>query len=373
MHPAEPVFVGLPGPELDSATAALLSAHQPGGVVLFKRNIRDAEQLAELVAALRRRLPAALLAIDAEGGRVDRLQDVVGPAPGAPLLAGLPPSRSRRAGLWVARSLRLFDIDVDFAPVVDLDRGAAGNALDGRYLGAAPAAVIPRARAFLRGLHSGGAGGCLKHFPGLGAAGEDTHFRTSAVQLTAAELETDLAPFRALGGLAGAVMVSHAVYPAYDPSLRPATLSPAIIGGVLRGRLGFDGLAFSDDLEMQALDEWGDLPARCAASFAAGCDVLPVCHTLAALPEIAARLAQPALRERTAESHRRLAAYRRRLSTLRTAREPAEPPRQAGQSDRLARIRRALARLQESSPGDAPRGDAPRGDAPRGVSTRERP
>src|SRR4030095_5055792 len=124
MRPAEQVFVGIPGPELDSASAALLSAHQPGGVVLVKRNIQHEEQLNELMTALRRLLPEGVFAIDAEGGRVDRLKDVVGAAPGAPLLARHGASYSLQAGHWVAQSLRLFDIDVSFAPVVDLDRGA---------------------------------------------------------------------------------------------------------------------------------------------------------------------------------------------------------------------------------------------------------
>jgi len=349
MRPAEQVFVGIPGLELDSESAALLAAHRPGGVVLFKRNIQHEEQLNDLVTALRRLLPEAVLAIDAEGGRVDRLQDVVGPAPGAALLAKHPASYSLQAGNWIGQSLRLFDLDVDFAPVVDLDHGATDNALDNRYFGSTPSEVIPRARAFLRGLYTGGAGGCLKHFPGLGAAGEDTHFRMSAVYLPAEELRVDLEPFRALNRLAGAVMVGHALYPAYDSSMRPATLSPAIIGGVLRGRLGFDGLVFSDDMEMKALDEWGDLPERCEACFAAGCDVLCVCHTLAALPEIVARLEHPALQERVAQANRRLDTYRQRLLTLRTAQDYVKFMSETSHGERLDRIRLALEQLQESA------------------------
>src|SRR4051794_41661560 len=135
MKPADQVFVGIPGPELDKVSAEILAAHQPGGLILFKRNIADEEQLNDLVTALRRVLPEAVLAIDSEGGRVDRLKDVVGPAPSAALLARRAPSYSLQAGNWVAQSLRLFDIDVDFAPVVDLDRGLADNALDDRYFG----------------------------------------------------------------------------------------------------------------------------------------------------------------------------------------------------------------------------------------------
>jgi beta-N-acetylhexosaminidase len=348
MKPADQVFVGLPGPELDKTSAGILAAHRPGGVILFKRNIVDEEQLNGLMTALRRVLPEAVVAIDAEGGRVDRLKDVVAPAPAAAVLARRPASSALQAGNWVAQSLRLFDIDVDFAPVVDLDRGLPGNALDERYFGAAPAAVIPRAQAFLRGLHTGGAGGCLKHFPGLGGAGEDTHHRMSAVYLPEEELRPDLEPFAALSRLAGAVMVGHALYPAYDSSMRPATLSPVILGGLLRGRLGFEGLAFSDDMEMKALDEWGDLPERCETAFASGCDVLLLCHTLEALPAIVDRLAHPSLAGRVAEANLRLDTYRQRLLTLRTAREYVNFMRSSNQGERLERVRQALDQLGES-------------------------
>ncbi|MBW8876471.1 MAG: beta-N-acetylhexosaminidase [Acidobacteria bacterium] len=348
MRPAEQVFVGIPGPELDSASAAMLSRFQPGGIVLFKRNAKDEGQLNELVTGLRRLLPEAVLAIDAEGGRVDRLKDVVGPTPPASLLARHATSYSHQTGYWIGQALRLFDIDVDFAPVVDLDRGATDNALDDRYLGATVSDVVPRAQAFLRGLHGGGAAGCLKHFPGLGGAGEDTHYKTSVVYLPAEEMETDLAPFETLGRLAGAIMVSHAVYPAWD-SHRPATLSPEILGGLLRGRLGFEGLAISDDMEMKALDEWGDLPGRCERAFAAGCDVLLVCHTLSALPDIVDRLDRPELRERLSEANRRLEVYRQRLATLRTARDYVAFMRENSRGERLDRVRQALEQLQASS------------------------
>jgi beta-N-acetylhexosaminidase len=348
MRPADQVFVGIPGPELDKASVEILAAHEPGGVILFKRNVEDEEQLNDLVTALRRLLPEAVLAIDSEGGRVDRLKDVVGPAPAASVLARHPASSSLHAGRWVAQSLRLFDIDVDFAPVVDLDRGQTDNALDGRYFGRTPAEVIPRAQAFLRGLYSGGAGGCLKHFPGLGAAGEDTHHQMSAVYLPAEELKPDLEPFAALSRLAGAVMVGHALYPAYDTTMRPATLSPSVIGGLLRGRLGFDGLAFSDDMEMKALDGWGDLPERCELAFAAGCDVLLVCHTLEALPAVIERISHPTLEARVAEANRRLDTYRQRLLTLRTARDYIQFMQNSTQGERIEKVRQAMEQLGES-------------------------
>ncbi len=347
MSAADQVFVGIPGTELDSRSAALLAEHRPGGVILFKRNIKEVGQLGELVAAIRRILPDAVLCIDAEGGKVDRLKDVISPAPPAGLLAKRPPSLSLQAGLWIAQSLRLFDLDVTFAPVVDLDRGETDNALDGRYLGATPAEVTPRARAFIRGLHMGGAGGALKHFPGLGGAPADTHFKVATIYLPSNALQADLDPFDALSRLAGAVMVGHAIYPAYDAEQRPGTLSPPILGGLLRGRLHFDGLCFSDDMEMKALDDWGDLAERSVLAFAAGCDVLLVCHTLEALPEIVARLEHPGLEERRVEAHRRLETYRQRLRTLRSARDYINLMRESNRGERLENIRQAFEQMQE--------------------------
>jgi beta-N-acetylhexosaminidase len=339
------VFTGIPGPRLDASTASLLAEARPGGVVLFRRNVESAEQLVELAAGLRRLLPEAMLAIDAEGGRVDRLQELLGPAPSPSLLARRPPQAAHRTGRWIALALRLFDIDLDFAPMVDLDRGEAHNALDGRYLGSRSPAVTRRARAFLRGLHSGGVGGCLKHFPGLGAAAEDTHHRTSVVRLSAAALAPDLKPYVSLLPLAGAAMVAHAVYPALDLEERPASLSPPVIEDLLRGQLGFDGLVLSDDLEMKALGEWGDLPARAEAAFAAGCDVVMASETIAALPEITARLRRPRHAGRRREAARRLAAYRQRLRTLRWASDAIGPVRNLGQPAGLQAVRGGLSEL----------------------------
>jgi beta-N-acetylhexosaminidase len=349
MRAAEQVFVGIPGTELDAPTTRLLSEHPPGGIVLFKRNIKDPEQLNALVTDLRRLLPEAVFAIDQEGGRVDRLKDVVAPAPAGSVLARHAPSLSYQAGTWVAHALRLFDIDLDFAPVVDLDRGEKDNGLDDRYLGAGPAEVIVRAQAFLRGLHAGGVGGCIKHFPGLGAAPADTHFKVASIFLPSDDLRRDLEPFEALCRFAGAVMVSHAVYPAYDTRQRPATLSPPIVQGLLRDRVGFEGLVMSDDLEMDALKEWGDLAERSELALEAGCDVLLVCHTLEALPGIVARLEQPRLADRLGEAHRRLDAYRQRLQTLRSAQDYIATMRESGRGERLEKVRQMLEQIQISA------------------------
>lgn len=332
------LVVGIPGEVLAPREAALLTRLRPFGVILLPRNVAGPEQLAELTAAVRGAAPESLLFLDAEGGRVDRLRRIVGPAPAGEALACRPPALARRAGLWIGHSLRLFGFHVDFAPVVDLDRGLANNALDGRYLGTGPRRVVPRARAFLQGLRAAGVGGCLKHFPGLGGAGEDTHDRGSVVDLCRRELDVDLRPFQALGPLAGAVMAGHAAYPALAPADLPATLAPAVATGLLRRELGFSGVLFSDDLEMGALATWGELPQRAEASLAAGCDALLLCQTLGAAPAVAEHLAAPALATRAAEARARLAGYRALLAAW-------PPPRRFS----AATVRRRLAELRRAT------------------------
>jgi len=334
------LFVGFEGASLTGAERAALRRVQPGGVTLVPRNLESGAQLAALVAELRRLCPGAILALDAEGGSVDRLRRIVAPAPAAARLAGEPPRRAGAAGLWVGRSLRACGFDLDLAPVADLDHGLANNALDGRCYGATPRAVRARAGAFLDGLHAAGVGGCLKHFPGLGAAGRDTHVAPSWIGLSRRALRRDLAPFAALLPRAEAVMASHAVYPALDAAALPATLSPALARSLLRGRLGYRGALLSDDLEMGALAPHGDLPDRGEAALVAGCDGLLFCRRLEAAPAIAARLGAPRFAARRAVAERRLEALGRRLAALRRA---------AGEPPPLAEIRRRLEALSAPS------------------------
>ncbi|HEX4952340.1 MAG TPA: glycoside hydrolase family 3 N-terminal domain-containing protein [Thermoanaerobaculia bacterium] len=336
---AKALCVGIPGQELDDEMARLLADLQPGGVILLPRNVESEGQLRELVAAVRRAVPGALLYLDAEGGRVDRLRSLVGPAPSGAALAASPPRVARTAGRWVGAALRCFGFDVDLAPVVDIDHGQADNALDRRYLGAHPRAVVARAGAFLDGLHGAGTSGCLKHFPGLGAAGQDTHYEGSVVPLSARRLERDLAPFARLGQAAGAIMASHAAYPALDPEGRPATLSPPIATGLLRGRLDFRGLLFSDDLDMKALEPWGDLPERAAASFAAGCDAIFVCWSPQEAPAMAEKLSAPGLAGRLTEALGRIETWRARVRRLAAA---APVPS-------LDQVRRGLERVRRAA------------------------
>jgi beta-N-acetylhexosaminidase len=345
----ELLVVGVEGARLTPQERRTLKRVAPFGVVLVQRNIAEEETLRALVAEIRAACPEAILPLDAEGGRVDRLRAIVGPAPAAVDLARHPPALARRAARWIGASMRALGFDLDLAPVADLDHGLAGNALDRRCFGSLPRSVIARGKASIEGLTSAGVGACVKHFPGLGASPADTHLAPARIELDSRALERDLAPFRALSALAGAVMMGHAIYPALDPGDLPATLSPRIGTGLLRRGLFFSGASLSDDLEMGALAPFGALPERGAAALAAGCDALLFCRRLEAAPEIAARLARPALARRRAEAGARLERLRRHLARLRRA---------AGEPPTLEEIRRRLAGVTRASlaPSAAARG-----------------
>lgn len=332
------LFVGCEGSQLTAGERKLLARVRPFGIVLFRRNIASATALRALLADLRRAAPGALLGVDAEGGRVDRLSELVGPAPAAADLARCPPSLARRSGRWIGAALAAFGFELDFAPVVDLDHGVTGNALDRRCFGERPGGVVRRAAAFLDGLAASGVGGCVKHFPGLGAAGADTHVQGTRIELPRGALMRELEPFVHLSARADALMACHAVFPGWGDGSRPASLSPRIAGELLRDRLGYRGALLSDDLEMGALAPFGELPERGAAALAAGCDGLLFCRRLDAAPAIAARLVTgSALRERLEEAAGRLEGMRRRVLRRR---------RSVPTIATLATIRRRLAALR---------------------------
>lgn len=317
MRGADLLMVGIPGRSLDGETRDKLAELSPGALLVRPENVDDdVEDFVELINELHELLPDALFAVDAEGGRVDSLAAVTGGAPAPSQLAAGSPSLAFETGRWLGHAVAIFDIELALGPVVDLDRGEENNALDGRYLGPDPEAVIARARAFLRGLHTAGVGGCLKHFPGLGGATDDTQLMGSTVYLPKKELERDLVPFRELAEVAGAVMVGHANYPAYDRDGLPATLSPKLLDDLLRGELGFAGVVISDDLAMKALESWGDMPERAAAACAAGCDLMIVCHDLDAAAASAERLGADDLAERREVAGARLAGLREDLKSL---------------------------------------------------------
>ncbi len=276
----------------DHPVCRAVAAQGLGGVILFDRNvdgrvqnIRDPRQLRELTRDLQACADGRLLiAVDQEGGRVCRLK----PAAGFPVMAAagelgtMEPTETARHAGRMAAALAGCGINLNLAPVVDLDLNP-DNPVIGRYqrsFGSEPDQVIRHARAFIRAHHEHGIACCLKHFPGHGSAGADSHlgFVDSTDCWQAAELE----PFRALvrEGLADAVMTAHVVQRHLDPGGLPATLSARIIGDLLRRRLGFAGVVISDDLQMRAItDRWGFAEAV-AMAVQAGVDLVIVGNNL---------------------------------------------------------------------------------------------
>jgi beta-N-acetylhexosaminidase len=273
---AQLLLVGFPGTTAGPASRRLVD-RGVGGLLLFRRNVASAGQVKALVAELRARAAIPLeVAVDQEPGlRVARLAGIVRGVPPARRLGRMPPDRVYRYGLATGRDLAALGVTADLAPVLDVTGASWDGVIGDRSFGADPATVSRAAVAFLRGLAAGGVAPVGKHFPGHGATSVDSHRRLPVVSGTAAGLAArDLVPFRAAirAGL-DAVMVGHLVVRAVDPRA-PATLSPAVVGGLLRGRLGFGGLVVSDALEMGAVAASWPLPVAAERALAAGVDQL---------------------------------------------------------------------------------------------------
>ncbi|MFP7753165.1 glycoside hydrolase family 3 protein [Thermodesulfobacteriota bacterium B35] len=271
---------------------ALVRGEGPGGVILFDRNvdgsiqnIRDPGQLQDLTRTLQGYAGGSLLiAVDQEGGRVCRLKEEDGfpPTPSAAEMGRGEAAGTRRRAERMAATLAGVGINLNLAPVVDLDLNP-DNPIIGRYersFAADPATVTRHAAAFITAHHGHGIACCLKHFPGHGSGGADSHL--GFVDVTSRWRRSELEPFAALIrlGLADAVMTAHVVQSDLDTRALPATLSPRIIRGLLRRQLGFAGVVISDDLQMRAIsDRWGYGEAV-AMAVRAGVDLLIVGNNL---------------------------------------------------------------------------------------------
>ncbi len=302
-------ITGLSGPVLTADERAFLRDAAPWGLILFRRNIHSPQQVAALVDAFRHSLGRAdaPVLIDQEGGRVQRLAPPHWPAypPGAAY--GRLYDRDRALGLAAARlgghliaaDLHALGITVDCLPVADVPVPGADAVIGDRAYGETPAKVAALAGAIAEGLMQGSVLPVLKHLPGHGRATADSHLGLPVVHTERASLEaTDFAAFRPLAGLPLG-MTAHVVFTAIDQAL-PATTSPTIIGQVIRGFIGFDGVLMTDDLSMGALS--GTLGERTRAALAAGCDMALHCNgnlremeaVATAAPELAGRAARRA-------------------------------------------------------------------------------
>ena len=278
-----PVIFGLSGSVLTPDERAFFRDADPAGYILFKRNCETRAQVRALtddLRALAGRDDLAIL-IDQEGGRVSRMQPPEWPAfpPGAAFdaLYDIAPMSAMEAARANARAIGLtlaeVGITVDCLPLLDVRNPQTHPAIGDRALGSDPLRVASLGRAVIDGLRDGGVVGIVKHMPGQGRAVVDSHHDLPVVDADDAALATDLAPFTRLND-APMAMTGHIMFPVWDAG-RCATMSPVIIETIIRGRIGFDGLLMSDDLDMKALT--GDVSDRAAACVAAGCDIALNC------------------------------------------------------------------------------------------------
>lgn len=275
-------IVGVPGVELSADDERFLEEVHPSGVCLFARNIKEPAQVKGLTDSIRSILGGdALICVDQEGGRVDRLRRILEPMPSADSLRNT--ADAAILGDLSGRALRLLGINVNFAPVVDVPRNRSDNGLQTRTLGADADEITANASSFIEALSATGVTGCLKHFPGLGASSVDSHEMLPTVEVDDDELEVcDLVPYRRLVGKHPVmVMMAHATFPnslfnAKNAEL-PSSLNPAVYE-LLRRSIGFTGLAVTDDLEMGAIINGHGIPEASVAALEAGADIALICN-----------------------------------------------------------------------------------------------
>src|SRR6266567_1013839 len=306
-----PVMLDVTGLRVTPEEKEILRHPSVGGVILFARNFESPRQLLALTAeihALRR--PEPLIAVDHEGGRVQRFLEGFTRIPAMRSLgerweidAAEARALAEATGYVIAVELRSHGVDFSFAPVLDVDFGSS-SVIGDRAFSDEPAVIAALAGAFVAGLAAGGAASVGKHFPGHGHVKADSHVDVPVDERGLGEIEAaDLQPYRGLiaNGLAG-VMPAHVIYPAVDS--RPAGFSRVWLKDILRGRLAFDGMIFSDDLSMEGASVAGGVVQRAEAALAAGCDMVLLCNTPQSAAELLDALKGRALDPRRAERMR---------------------------------------------------------------------
>ncbi|GAA4112540.1 beta-N-acetylhexosaminidase [Aminobacter aganoensis] len=285
MTESKSIILGCAGLSLIAEEIAFYRRERPWGFILFARNVKEPEQIRDLVAQMRDSVgrPDAPVFIDQEGGRVQRLRPPLAPNYPAGGALGALYRNDREAGLratWLLARLHAFDlarygITADCLPVLDVPVEGASDVIGARAYGKDPESVAALGLAAAEGLLAGGVLPVMKHIPGHGRAVSDTHFELPTVHETLDELRAhDFAPFKALNHLPIA-MTAHVIFSAVDPTA-PATTSRKVIEEIVRGEIGFDGLLVSDDTSMKALS--GDFPSKSAAILAAGVDLVLHCN-----------------------------------------------------------------------------------------------
>lgn len=304
--------------------ASLLQRIQPAGVILFARNITSLEQTHRLLKDCQAEVSTPLFrCVDLEGGKVDRLRNVMGPTPSpAEVFASGDRKLFRKHGRVIGENCRAVGFNVDFAPTVDLAFEASQGVMSSRAVSADPLQTIAYARGFLAGLGEMGVLGSGKHFPGLGEGRLDSHHALPVIDKTWKRLwEQDLLPYRRLRRQFPFVMVAHAAYPQVTRDRTPASLSRKWITDILRKKIGYRGLIVSDDLEMGGVLAGAPIEQAAAGHIRAGGDLCLICHQ----EEFVTRAYEELIRQvdrdrrfaqRVTESTRRVLAFKKQAKGL---------------------------------------------------------
>ena len=275
------MIMGFDGTDVSARLRTMLATFQPGGVILFKRNIAEAAQTHSLLHQVDKTSTIPLFrSVDMEGGTVDRFRDVIAWIPSAYEVARSGSAKlARRHGELIGRQVRALGFNTDFAPCVDLRLPESVGVMGPRTLSNDPGEVVRYARQFLTGVREMQVLGCGKHFPGLGGANLDSHEALPSVARTWKQVwEQDLVPYRELRRSFPFVMVAHVSYPRVTRDNSPASLSKKWITGVLREKIGYKGLVISDDLDMGGVRNSVPIEEAAVETLRAGSDMFLVCQ-----------------------------------------------------------------------------------------------
>ncbi len=313
------IVCGFAGTEAPPTIHAWLGEQGVAGLILFKRNIEELHQAMALIASCVEGTDPAnpiLVSVDQEGGRVARFGEPILQLPAMRTLAAAGDALlTREAARVLGRQLRAIGVNLDFAPVLDIDTNPSNPVIGDRAFGCTPEAVIEHALAFADGLHAGGVLSCGKHFPGHGDTDLDSHLALPSLRHDRRRLdEVELQPFVAAAGRIPSLMTAHVLFEAVDAEV-PATMSRAAITELLREDIGFEGAVFSDDLEMKAISDRYSIEEAGVLAIEAGCDLLLVCSDLDAAARLREALAAEA--DRSKPFFARLAEARARADALR--------------------------------------------------------
>jgi beta-N-acetylhexosaminidase len=351
------LVVGLSGTELSGLERAWLKLIRPAGIILFRRNIVDAAQTRALLKdATTHCADANLRCVDVEGGTVDRLRHAMAPMPSArAVFQAARQSGSakliQQQGALIAASVEAFGFNTTLAPVLDLALSESEKVMGTRVVSDSPFEVAEYGLNFLIGLRAHGVMGCGKHFPGLGAGTLDSHLATPSIHRTLAQLEQeDLIPYQELCNQLPMIMVNHAAYPNTRSGNLPASISDYWMNTILRKRLNYRGIIFSDDLEMGGILKFVSMEEAVIAAVRAGMDIVEICHS----PELILRAYESLLSQADrSQTFRSLLLARARQTSLKrrklfSSKLPSAPSQRQLQAlrTRIHRFSEVVSRLE---------------------------